>query len=104
MVHVTKHVLVRMSQRGLTNAMVKLVLKYGVIVHDKVVLRRKELVKLVEGLDGSERATGLKLLDKGGAVVVETDGVLATAYNYDSYDRRRRGRGREAARRPRGYR
>jgi len=104
MVRITKHVVVRMSQRGFTGEMVEFVLKYGFIRQDKFVLRRRDLEELVATMVGEERVIALKLLDKGGAVVVEANGHLVTTYNFDSFDRRRLGQVRQGARRPRAYR
>jgi hypothetical protein len=104
MAHATKHLGVRMSQRGITSDMIDLVLAYGENRQDKVVLCRKAAMKLVARLDGAQRATALKVLDKGGLVVVEKEGSLLTAYNLNSFDRRKRGGTRPSPRRPRAYR
>jgi hypothetical protein len=104
MVHTTRHLGVRMSQRGITGEMVDFVLAHGVNVQDKVILSRRELGELVARLEGSDRALALKLLDKGGVVVVEVDGAAVTAYNFDSFDRRKRAGTRSSSRRPRAYR
>jgi len=104
MVRATRHVVVRMSQRGFTGEMVDFVLKFGFVRQDKTVLRRRELEVLVDTLVGRERSIGLKLLDKGGAVVVELNGCLLTTYNFDSYDRRRARKVPRNSRRPKGYR
>lgn len=104
MTHTTKHLGVRMSQRGITSAMVEFVLTFGVNIQDKIILRRKDLAKLVPQLEGVQRATALKLLDKGGIVVVEDQGSLLTTYNINSFNRRKRGSARTSVRRPRAYR
>ena len=104
MAHTTKHLGVRMSQRGITSDMIEFVLTHGVNRQDKIVLRRKDLAKLVPQLEGPQRATALKLLDKGGIVVVEDQGSLLTTYNIDSFSRRKRGSARASARRPHAYR
>lgn len=93
-----------MSQRGVTRDMVDFVLTHGKNSGDKVILNRKDLIRLVADLDGSQRAIALKLLDKGGLVVVEDQGALLTTYNFDSANRRKRGGARASARRPRAYR
>ena len=104
MVQTTRHLGARMSQRGITRDMVDFVLTHGKNAGDKIILSRKDLMRLVGALNGSQRAVALKLLDKGGLVVVEDQGALLTTYNFDSFNRRRRGRTRPTARRPRAYR
>lgn len=104
MAHTTKHLGVRMSQRGITSEMIEFVLTHGVNRQDKIVLCRKDLAKLVPQLDGAQRATALKLLDKGGIVVVEEGESLLTAYNINTFSRRRRGSAIGPSRRPRAYR
>lgn len=100
----TRHLGARMSQRGVKMDMVDFALAHGKNVGDKIVLDRKDLSRLVGDLNGSQRAIALKLLDKGGLVVVEDQGALLTTYNFDSFNRRRRGHPRPTPRRPRAYR
>jgi hypothetical protein len=88
MEQMTKHLKARMSQRGISGDMVELARSYGAIDNDKVVLGRNELKLLLDELRRMVRVT-LKALDKGGVVVVESDGALITTYNRDSFDRRR---------------
>jgi hypothetical protein len=78
----------RMSQRGIPSDLVNLVRQFGRGDQDRLVLNRKDLNGLLNEVRGLERVV-LKALDKGGGVVVEADGVLITAYNADSFDRRR---------------
>ena len=104
MARATKHLGVRMSQRGITGDMIELALAYGENRQDKVVLCRKAAMKLVARLDGAQRATALKVLDKGGIVVVEKEGILLTTYNLNTFDRRKRGSAHASARRPHAYR
>jgi hypothetical protein len=84
----TKHMQARMSQRGITGELVGLVRQYGHDDQDRLVLDRKNLRSLLSELRDLERVV-LKALDKGGLVVVETDGALVTTYNRDSFDARR---------------
>lgn len=104
MVQTTRHLGARMSQRGVTRDMVDFVLTHGKNSGEEVILNRKDLIRLVEDLFGSQRAIALKLLDKGGLVVVEDRGALLTTYNFNSSNRRRRSHPRPTARRPRAYR
>jgi hypothetical protein len=79
-----------MSQRGIRQVLVDLTLQFGEDVQDRCVLGREGLKNLLEVVRELEQTT-LRALDKGGVVVVQADGALVTAYNVDSYDRRRAG-------------
>jgi hypothetical protein len=96
----TKHVGTRMSQRGITKEMVELASMFGDYDGDRLRLDRRALLVLLERIRAAERTT-LKLLDKGGIVVVEEGEAVVTTYNVDSYDRRRAKS--RTARRPRAY-
>lgn len=84
----TRHFQRRMSQRGISLAMVELACQFGEQHQDKIYLDRRGLESLIASLLRIER-TAMKALDKGGVVVVENDGVLITTYDRDSYDRRK---------------
>ncbi len=84
----TRHIQKRMSQRGITQGMVDLACQFGVRQQDKLVINRRGLEQLVDNLRSIER-TALKAIDKGGIVVVESDGALVTTYDLDSYDRKK---------------
>lgn len=73
----TKHFEQRMGQRGVSQAMVDLVLGYGENEGDKVVLSRKKSEQLREAL-----RTLMKIVDKGGLVVVAEGDAQITTYNY----------------------
>lgn len=75
--HKTKHIQQRMSQRGISQEMVDLVLNYGVSEGDKVILNRKASARLME----AARVLA-KILDKGGLVVVTSGDAQLTTYNY----------------------
>ena len=75
--HSTKHFHQRMGQRGISQAMIDLVLGYGENVGDKVVLNRKKAEQLRAGF----RAL-MKIVDKGGVVVVAEGDAQITTYNY----------------------
>lgn len=62
--------------------------QFGRDDNDKLILDRKGLSGLLGELRALKRKV-IKALDKGGVVVVEANGALITAYNTDSYDRRR---------------
>lgn len=80
----TRHIRQRMSQRGITQAMVELVLEYGVVEGDKYVVGRKEARQRLRELD-AERRVLTKILDKGGVEVVASNDVLITTYNRNSW-------------------
>ena len=79
----TRHIKQRMSQRGISQDMLNLVLTHGVIDGDKCVVGRKEALQRLRELD-SERRVLTKIFDKGGVEVVVDDGALITAYNRNS--------------------
>ncbi|QNK03772.1 DUF4258 domain-containing protein [Dyella telluris] len=75
--HTTKHFQQRMSHRGITKAMVDIVMSYGEAEGDKVVLNRRNSGRLLEAV-----RTLVKILDKGGLVVVTSGDAQLTTYNY----------------------
>lgn len=84
----TRHMHKRMSQRGITERLLKVVSNHGMVQGDRRVLDRKNVDALLKSIDRF-RADLLKVRDKGGLVVVESDGSLITTYNLPSYDRRK---------------
>lgn len=82
----TRHIGRRMSQRGIRQSLVDLTLQFGEDLEDKRVLGRQGLKQLLDEIRELERTTK-RALDKGGVVVVESDGALITTYNIDSYRR-----------------
>lgn len=76
--HKTRHFQQRMSQRGISQDMVDLVLSYGETDGDKVILSRKASARLMEAA-----RTLAKILDKGGLVVVASGDAQLTTYNYE---------------------
>ncbi len=75
--HKTKHFQQRMGQRGISQAMIDLILGYGDNEGSKVVLSRKKSEQLREAL-----RTLMKIVDKGGLVVVAEGDAQITTYNY----------------------
>lgn len=75
----TKHMTVRMNQRGIFKDLVDLALQFGEPDGDKVRLGRKEIDLLLSNLDAL-RSRALKARDKGGLVVVAVGERLITAY------------------------
>ena len=80
----TRHIHKRMSQRGVTDRMLKLVSKFGMKSGDKRVLDRKNLDALLKNMD-TLRKDLVKLRDKGGLVVIEKDDTQITTYNLNSF-------------------
>jgi len=74
----TRHIEKRMSQRGISNAMIDLALTYGEASGDKVILGRRSARRLLEDL-----RTLMKIIDKGGVAVITQGESLITAYNYE---------------------
>jgi hypothetical protein len=62
--------------------MVDLVLTHGTPDQDKFVLGKKEAMRLLETLEHTRRLV-MKVLDKGGVVVVAAGEALVTTYNCD---------------------
>ena len=84
----TRHFHKRMGQRGITLRQIELVRDYGMICDDNIVLDQGNVDELIGGLDRLRKDL-LKLRDKNGLVVVESDGHLITTYNVDSFERRK---------------
>lgn len=81
----TKHYGSRISQRGIRETNVALALRYGIRYGDKVVLGRKQICHVIQAFD-RQRKELIRTMDKGGVVVVERDGKLITAYDFDSFN------------------
>ncbi|MFT3755279.1 MAG: DUF4258 domain-containing protein [Pseudoxanthomonas sp.] len=75
--HKTRHFQERMNQRGINQQMVDLVMNYGQTEGDRTFISRKGAEKLMEDF-----RTLMKILDKGGLVVVTSGDAQLTAYNY----------------------
>ena len=80
---VTQHAQKRMSQRGITKAMIELVLEFGYVDQDKAFLDRNQTIQLVNDLD-TKLKIAKKIMDKGGCVVVESGSAVVTTYNYQT--------------------
>ena len=74
------HARIRMGQRGIPDRMIDLARKHGRIVGDQWVLDIREAKSVLDALD-AERSALMKVIDKGGVVVVEEDDTVVTAYN-----------------------
>ena len=76
----TNHAIQRMSQRGISRAMVELVLEHGTPEQDKTTLGRKEALTRLASLRREEQLLK-KVIDKGGVVVVSEGDSVITTYN-----------------------
>jgi hypothetical protein len=76
---ITRHMDVRMNQRGIPGALVELVLAHGHWEGDACKLDTRDLRRLKHEVE-QLRSTVLKALDKGGLAVVEAGGALVTTY------------------------
>ena len=102
-----------MSQRGIHKELIDMVLIYGKLKKDKVILNTKQIDKVLKKLDkhyrkvkrlnnvlhqdnlNKTRSTLLKVRDKGGLTLVVMGETLITSYNTDiklKYKRRYKGR------------
>ena len=83
----TNHFLSRIQQRGILQSTIEVAQKYGLPKGDKLILGKKEIDVAIKSLD-LERKNLIKARDQGGVVAVEADGVLITAYRYESLNRK----------------
>ena len=83
----TKHFLSRIQQRGILQSSIEVAQRYGFPKGDKYILGKKQIDIAIKTLDQERRAL-LKARDQGGVIAVEADGVLITAYRFDSFNRK----------------
>ena len=77
----TLHINQRARQRGITNRMIELTLEYGIVQADKIKLGTRRIKKLLR-THSHIKADLLKIMDKGGLVVVVSGAAMITAYNW----------------------
>ncbi len=71
-----------MNQRGITKEMIELTVEYGKCLNDKIILKSKDIKKLLTRVSKEIKAKLMKILDKGGLVVVMSDDwAVITVYN-----------------------
>jgi len=75
-----------MSQRGIKQSMLDIVLDFGVSQGDKIILNRKGLDKVLKEIEILKK-NALKMREKGGLVVVNINDALLTTYSLNSYKR-----------------
>ncbi len=81
--HSTHHVQERMAKRGISRDMVNYVLTNGKPDRDKIIMGKKEALRILEALQEEQRLLK-KILDKGGVVVVADGDTVITTYNCQS--------------------
>ena len=81
----THHINQRLRQRGITKRMIELTLEFGEVQKDKIRLGSRRIKKMLRNHKVSQDLKGdlLKILDKGGLVVVASGTALITAYNWN---------------------
>lgn len=85
--NLTNHAQIRMNQRGITKEMLQMVLDFGDIKNERMILNRKSLDKILQKLN-EIKSKILKAKDKGGLVLIMGDDNAAiTTYNYDSHQK-----------------
>ena len=77
----------RIQQRGILQSSIEVAQRYGFPKGDKFILGKKQIDIAIKTLD-QERKALLKARDQGGVVAVEANGVLITAYRFDSFNRK----------------
>lgn len=77
----TLHLNQRARQRGITNRMIELTLEYGIVQSDKIKLGTKRIKKLLR-THKHLKTDLLKIMDKGGLIVVVSGAAMITAYNW----------------------
>jgi len=79
--YTTNHFNQRVRQRGITNRMIELTLEFGELYKDKIRLGVRQIKKLLK-THKDIKSDLLKILDKGGLVVVVSDAAFITAYDW----------------------
>ena len=83
----TSHFISRIQQRGILQSSIEVAQRYGFPKGDKFILGKKQIDIAIKTLD-KERKALLKARDQGGVIAVEANGVLITAYRFDSFNRK----------------
>ena len=79
--HETLHLNQRVRQRGITNRMIELTLEFGEKKLDKIRLGSRRIKKLIYK-HKDIKSDLLKILDKGGLIVVVANNNIVTAYDW----------------------
>lgn len=82
----TRHIHQRLNQRGITEAVLKILLNYGFEYGEKRTLDRKNCLELSDFFAHLKKVTD-KMAEKGGYTLVATKEALITVYRLDSYNK-----------------
>lgn len=82
----TRHIQRRMSQRGIKESWLELVKNFGEWSGDKCILNKKACSEALKHLD-EQRKELIKVMEKGGMVLVEDNGAEITCYRLNSFKR-----------------
>lgn len=82
----TRHIHQRLNQRGITEAVLKILLNYGFEYGEKRTLDRKNSLELSDLFAHLKKVTD-KMAEKGGYTLVATKEALITVYRLDSYNK-----------------
>ena len=82
----TRHIQHRMSERSISNAMLKLTRQFGVSKGNKQILNRKGCDAALKALEQLKKDL-LRARKRDGLVLVEKDDMLITTYSLSSYSR-----------------
>lgn len=82
----TRHLHKRLNQRGITEAVLKILLNYGFEYGEKRTLDRTNCLELSDLFAHLKKVTD-KMAEKGGYTLVATKETLITVYRLDSYNK-----------------
>lgn len=84
--HKTRHLHQRMEQRGITQEMADLVLKFGIPAEgDKIIIDKKNCAQLSQIFSHMKKVTD-KMAEKGGLTLVASAESLITVYRLNSFN------------------
>jgi hypothetical protein len=83
MKYITNHAQQRMNQRGIKSSMIDLTLEHGEFdERNRCVLTKQNAIELMTEFKDTLKIL-MKVIDKGGLVVIEDAGKVITTYNYN---------------------
>ncbi|NHN93845.1 hypothetical protein [Acetobacter sicerae] len=85
----TRHLDQRMNQRGITRDLIDLTLSHGTWEGDRCILKKKDIQAFLNEMD-QFRSRMVRMMDKGGLVVVEAENRQITTYPLTSRTQRQR--------------
>lgn len=81
----SRHVSMRMNQRGISNAVINMLSTFGICDGDRISLNKKNCQYLSSILMGMKRELD-RMAQKGGYTMVAVDDVLITVYRNNSFN------------------